>query len=189
MKGIDISEHNKYIDFQEVKNSGIDFVIIRMGWIGNKQNHTLDKYFEDYYQNAKKAGLKIGFYVYSYCKSLKAIQDGVIWTLAKIQGKQCDMPIFLDLEDESISNINKEDLTIQAKYFCETIELNSFKAGIYANKYWFTNKLNINQLISFKIWLAEWNNKNNHSANFKVDLWQYTSNGNVLGINRSCRYE
>ncbi len=53
IKGIDISEHNETIDFGKVKASGINFVIIRIGWIGNKNNHTLDKYFEENYSKAK----------------------------------------------------------------------------------------------------------------------------------------
>ena len=47
--GIDISEHNGYIDFAKLKQTAVEFVIIRIGWIGNKNNHTIDKYFEDYY--------------------------------------------------------------------------------------------------------------------------------------------
>lgn len=65
-KGIDVSEHNGTIDFAKVKNDGIEFVIIRIGWIGNKNNHTIDKKFEEFYSLARQAGLKIGFYVYSY---------------------------------------------------------------------------------------------------------------------------
>ena len=59
IKGIDVSEHNGIIDFAKVKNAGYKFVIIRLGWIGNKNNHTLDKNFKTNYFNAKYAGLKI----------------------------------------------------------------------------------------------------------------------------------
>ena len=59
VKGIDVSEHNGVIDFIKVKNAGYKFVIIRLGWIGNKNNNTLDKNFKTNYFNAKYAGLKI----------------------------------------------------------------------------------------------------------------------------------
>lgn len=73
-KVIDISQHQGYIDFAKVKADGIKDVIIRVGWIGNKNNHTLDTYFESYYKKAVEYGFNIGFYVYSYCTSLETLK-------------------------------------------------------------------------------------------------------------------
>lgn len=182
-KGIDISEHNGNIDFVKVKQNGIEFVIIRLGWVGNKNNHTIDKKFNDYYYKAKSTGLKIGFYVYSYCKSIEAIRSGADWVIDKLENKEFDLPIFLDLEDSSIIECGKENLTEQAIQFCTILQNLGFKSGIYANKDWFLNKLNINKLLNYKIWLAEWNGKDNHTLGFKVDLWQYSSDGKINGIN------
>lgn len=182
IKGIDISQHNGNIDFQKVKNDGIDFVIIRVGWIGNKQNHTLDTKFEEYYNQARQVGLKIGFYVYSYCKSVETIRQGIDWLLGKIENKKVDIGVFLDLEDNTIQEIGRETLTAQAKQFCEILEQLNYRAGIYANKYWFNNFLNIGELEKYLIWLAEWNGKENYTASFKVDIWQYTDKGQVSGI-------
>jgi GH25 family lysozyme M1 (1,4-beta-N-acetylmuramidase) len=182
MKIIDISEHNGTIDFTKVKQDGIDGVIIRVGWIGNKENHTIDKYFEQYYQDASKVGLKIGFYVYSYCKSQQAIVSGTNWFLNKIFNKQCDLACFLDLEDPTIEYLDKEELTRHAEIFCEMTENNLKKAGVYASEYWFKYKMYIDRLITYKIWLAKWVN-NTPKENFRYDLWQYTSDGKVNGIN------
>lgn len=179
-KGLDLSEHNGNIDFQAVKNSGIEFVILRIGWIGNKENHTLDKKFEEYYNSAKSVGLQIGVYVYNYCKSLEAIQSGTKWVIEKLKGKVLNYPVFLDMEDSTIKDC--QNLTLLCTEFCNMIQQTSYRAGIYANKNWFTNYLNINSLTNYCIWLAEWNGKENHTANFKVDLWQYTSSGKVNGI-------
>ena len=181
-KGIDISEHNGNIDFVKVKQNGIEFVIIRLGWVGNKNNHTIDKKFNEYYLQAKQAGLKIGFYVYSYCKSIEAIRSGADWVLDNLENKEFDLPIFLDLEDNSISYLLKEELTNQAIQFCKIIENWGYTAGVYATKNWFLNKLGINSLLNYKIWLAEWNNNENHSLGYKVDLWQYADNGKIDGI-------
>ena len=176
-KGIDISEHNGKIDFSKVKQDGIDFVIIRIGWIGNKNNHTIDKFFEENYKNAKVSGLKVGYYVYSYVENENSMNLAIEWIKKQIEGKTNEYPIFLDVEDSQISNLNKELLTNLCKIFC-----NNFKnSGIYASLDWFKNKLNVNELTNYKIWLAQWTT--NHSANFKVDLWQWTSKGKVNGIN------
>lgn len=178
-KGIDISEHNGSIDFTKVKNSGIEFVIIRIGWIGNKENHTLDKKFEEYYNNAKANGLKVGFYVYSYVENETAMLSAINWIRKQISGKIRELPIFLDVEDAQISKLSKDEQTNLCKYFCD----NFGNSGIYANLDWFKNKLNVNELTNYKIWLAQWTNAETHSADFKVDLWQYTSKGKIDGIN------
>ena len=178
IKGIDISEHNETIDFGKVKASGINFVIIRIGWIGNKNNHTLDKYFEENYSKAKYYGLKIGFYVYSYVESEEAMLSAINWVKNQISGKTHEYPIFLDVEDKQISGLSKELQTNLCKYFCDNFE----NSGVYANLDWFKNKLNVSELTNYKIWLAQWTSASMHSADFKVDLWQYSSKGKVDGI-------
>lgn len=182
MIGLDISEHNGYIDFTKLKREKpeIEFLIIRIGWIGNKNNHTLDTYFEDYYKRAKENGYKIGFYVYNYCNNLSAMQNACDWILHKIKGKPIEMPIFLDMEDSSIISSGKSMLTTMSKYFCNFFRNYGYDSGVYANKNWFTNYLDINSLLDYKIWLAEWNNK--ITFKYKVDLWQYTSKGKISGI-------
>lgn len=122
----------------------------------------------------------MGVYVYSYVESSVAMQSAINWVQAKLKGKTLDYPVFLDVEDEQISNLDKYTLTTLCKQFCKRIT--RFNAGVYANKNWFTNKLYIHELTDYKIWLAEWNGKENHTANFKVDLWQYSSKGQVDGI-------
>lgn len=179
---LDLSEHNGNINFSKVKGAGITGVILRVGWIGNKQNHTIDKKFEEYYRLAKENNFNIGFYVYSYCLSENAINEGIIWTYNHIKNKSFNLPLFLDLEDNAISNLSKENLTKQAILFCNYFKNKGYNSGVYASKHWFLNKLDINKLLDFKIWLAEWNGKNNHTLGYKVDLWQYTSKGIVNGI-------
>lgn len=178
LKGLDLSEHNGNIDFTKVKNSGISFVILRVGWIGNQENHTLDKKFIENYNNAKANGLKVGFYVYSYVENENAMLSAINWVKNQISGKTRELPIFLDVEDEQISGLSKENQTNLCKYFCDNFE----NSGVYANLDWFKNKLNVNDLTNYKIWLAQWTSASSHSADFRVDLWQYSSKGKVDGI-------
>ena len=177
--GIDVSEHNGDINWEEVKNE-VDFAIIRMGWIGNKENHTLDKYFIKNYNECKRLGIPLGVYVYSYVENANAMTSAINWIKGHLKNRNFEYPLFLDLEDEQIQSISKEDLTNLGIQFCNGFS--DIKTGIYANKNWFTNKLDVNKLNSYKIWLAEWNNKENHTAEFVVNLWQYSSKGRVTGI-------
>lgn len=175
-KILDLSEHNGEIDFLKVKEAGIKDVILRLGWIGNKENHTLDKKFETYYAKSKYYGFNIGIYVYSYCKTLKAIKSGCEWIKKNIKELNFNLPIFLDLEDETILGLSKTTLTNHAIYFCDYFK----NSGVYASKYWFETKLDTKKLEKYKIWLAEWNRKMTYKG--KVYMWQYTSKGKVSGI-------
>lgn len=102
--------------------------------------------------------------------------------MEQIKNKKANLPVFLDLEDKQIYNIGKNVLTSQAVEFCKMVQNKGFVAGVYASKYWFTNKLDINQLLDYKIWLAEWNGQDKHTFKYKVDLWQYTNKGHINGI-------
>lgn len=182
-KVIDVSQHNGTIDFERVKRQGINKVILRIGWIGNKNNHTLDTKFLENYNKAINAGFQIGIYVYSYCKSVEAIISGTNWVIKKLElfsAHKPTLPIFLDLEDITTNFLSKRELTDQALKFNEMITNAGFISGTYANLNWFNNKLYENELAKYKIWLAQYNNE--MTASFRVDLWQYSSNGKIDGI-------
>lgn len=186
MKIIDISENNGNIDFSKMKQENVQGIIIRVGWIGNKENHTLDKKFINNLTECKKYGIAYGLYVYSYCKNDVAMLSGSKWTenIIKVYNCKPTLPVFIDMEDNSTIACGKNSLTQQAITFCNYIKVKTgFNVGVYANLNWYRNYLDINKLQGYKIWLAEYNNKQKHSANFSVDLWQYSSKGCVTGIN------
>lgn len=174
-KVIDLSQHNGTVNFEKVKQAGISDVILRIGWIGNKHNHTKDTRFNEYYRLAKANGFNVGVYVYSYCENLTAIESGIEWVYNNLENKILELPVFLDLEDNQISHLSESELTRQALEFCEFFKSKGYESGVYASKFWFMGKIDVNSLLNYKIWLAEWNGKENHTCNFKVDLWQYTS--------------
>lgn len=136
------------------------------------------------FSGARIAGLNIGIYVYSYCNNLTALQSGTDWVINQLEKYKSwiNLPVFLDLEDISITNLNKTELTKQGLEFCKIIEGKGYKAGVYANKYWWQNKLEAGKFLDFKIWVAQYANISQPSVNFRVDLWQYTSTGKVEGI-------
>lgn len=181
---LDLSQHNGYVDFEKIKASGIDSVILRIGWIGNTNNHTMDSRFIQYYQGAKNNGFKVGCYVYNYCKNLDTLKNGIEWLIGKIKinNLKFELPVFLDMEDRTISACGKNLLTDMSVKFCEEITRNGLIAGVYANLNWWKLYLDVEKLKNYKIWLAQYTSKENHSANFKVDLWQFTECGKVTGI-------
>lgn len=180
-KGIDVSKHNGTIDFKKVKDSGIDFVIIRAGYGGSAP--VKDEKFEENYSNARTNGLFVGAYIYSYADTTSDIEYEKEAVINWLGGKHLDLPVFLDLEDEKTGKCSKEEITSFANEFCKYIEKNGYESGIYANKYWLLNKIDVNNLLAnvdVTIWLAEWNKEITYPGIYTI--WQYTSKGNVNGI-------
>lgn len=179
--GIDVSEWQGKIDWEVVKNK-VDFAVLRLGWIGNKNNHTIDKYFERNYTECKRLGIPVGVYVYCYSNSVETIKKGAEWTLGKLKDKALDLPVYIDMEDGSIASKGKDVLTDMCIAFNEIIEKAGYWAGVYANKNWFVNYLNKDVLSKkYTCWLAQYSEAYNLEMD-NIDIWQYSSSGKVDGI-------
>ena len=126
---VDISEFQQNIDFNKMKNDGIKAVIIRAGY--GRETSQKDTMFESHYRNAKEAGLKIGAYWYSYADSVDDAEKEAKACLECVENKYFDMPIYYDLEDNSIVKLGKAKLTEIAERFCETIKKSNYRAGVY----------------------------------------------------------
>ena len=137
MKGIDISEWQENINYSKLKEQGIEFAIIRLGY--GKQINQKDSMFETHFEGLKNAGIKVGAYLYSYAYVKEGAKLEAENTLEIIKGKQFDLPIFYDMEKSKQANLGKETLTTMANEWCRIIKNAGYKAGVYANLNWFKN--------------------------------------------------
>lgn len=180
--GCDVSEHNSDINWDIVK-SHIDFAILRIGWIGNKNNHTIDKKFERNYNECKRLGIPVGVYVYCYSNNEEAIKSGARWTLEKLNGKTLELPVYIDMEDNSIKGLGKDILTNLCIAFNTEIEKDRKWAGVYANRDWFNNYLNKEEIKRrYTTWIATYCAGTNKYEG-EYDMWQNSSDGHIDGIN------
>ena len=170
IKGIDISIYQQNIDFEKIKESGIEFVIIRAGF--GKVATQKDKSFENHYANAKKVGLKIGCYHFTYAKTVQEAEQEAEVFLEWIKDKTFEYPIYFDIEDISLQNLNKKLLTDITLRWCEKVQSAGYYVGIYANPDWFTGRLDLERLKGFDKWLAHWVAVPKWKNEFG-GLWQY----------------
>ncbi len=179
--GIDVSEHKGTINWDAVK-SQVSYAILRLGWIGNKNNHTLDKQFERNYSECKRLGIPVGVYVYCYCNNANTARQGAEWTLQKLNGKSLELPVYIDMEDSSIKGMGKGILTDVCIAFNSVIEGAGLWAGVYANLDWFNNYLYKDTIKSkYTTWIAHYTSGvNKHEGEY--DIWQNTSKGRINGI-------
>lgn len=175
MKGIDVSVYQGDIDFEQVKNSGVEFVIIRAG----VTTRTDDK-FEDNYRKAKEAGLHIGFYWYCYGETLEQISAEADACLNALEGKQFDFPIYIDLEESSQFNLGKEFCSNAIRTFCDKLEDNGYFAGFYTSTSFLNSVIDDDVKKKYVVWVADWRGYCGYDGDYGV--WQYGA-GYVPGIN------
>lgn len=181
--GIDVSDHQSIINWDLVKGN-IDFAILRLGWIGNKNNHTLDKQFERNYSECKRLGIPIGVYLYCYSSSEETAKAGANWTVEKLKGKTLELPVYIDMEDSSIANRGKDVLTNICIAFNSIIEANGRWAGVYANRNWFDNYLHKEEIKKrYTTWIAHYGLSGTDKYKGEYDIWQNSSSGKINGIN------
>lgn len=185
MKGIDVSENNGIIDWQAVKSSGVEFVIIRLGY-GN--NH-LDSRFYDNVNGALDSGLKIGVYYYSYALNEDMARHEAEFVIAVLRDcgltpDRLEMGVWFDMEDSDgykSSNYvtDSQEITNICSVFINTLWRDSYySTGLYASYDWLTNKIYVDQLGGCAIWVAQYNATCDYEH---ADIWQYTDSLNIGG--------
>lgn len=141
--------------------------------------------FEKHYQGLKKAGIKVGCYLYSYANKVAYGNLEAQNCLNFIRGKTFELPIFYDLEDKTTSILGKDNITKLAINFCNTIKKAGYEVGVYANLNWWNNYINLtelkNKITNINVWLAQWE-VSQPTAKFSYNYWQYTSNGVLDGV-------
>lgn len=181
--GIDVSSWNRDIDWKKVKNSGVSFVIIRVGFRGSSSGSLVeDLYFEKNIKGATEAGLNVGVYFFSQAITKAEAVEEASMVLDKIKNYKITYPVFIDTEPSGgrADSMSKAQRTEVCKAFCETIKKAGYDAGVYSSKNYFNNKLNVSELSSYKIWVAQYASACDYKG--KYDMWQFSSTGNISGI-------
>ena len=78
------------------------------------------------------------------------------------------------------NGLDKGTRTACVAAFCKTIANGGRKAGVYASKSWYNNKIDASAFSNYFIWVAQYNTTCNYKG--KYNMWQYSSKGSVPGI-------
>lgn len=188
--GIDVSYYQGNIDWKKVKNSGVEFVIIRVGYRGYGSAGTLveDPRFKTYLDGATKAGLKVGVYFYTQAITTAEAQEEAKFVLDRIKGYSLQMPVYYDIESVDYdtgrldsAGLSKAQKTALCIAFCDTIIKSGYSAGVYANYTWLNYYIDGAGLgRKYPIWLAHYTSNTNYDQ--RMDMWQYSGSGTVSGI-------
>lgn len=182
MIGIDVSRWQENIDFEKVKNAGVEFVIMRMGINSDiDKDISVDSYYANNINNARAAGLKVGVYVYTSAINKDMALEHAKWTLEILNGEKLDFPIAYDWENWSKFRkyqISIHDLDETFNTFAETLKNGGYDTMLYSSKFYLENIwINKNK---YPVWLAHYTNQTNYEGDYF--LWQMSNVGRVDGI-------
>lgn len=179
-KGIDVSRHQGTIDWQKVKDSGVEFAILRSSYGKEDKAKQTDSQFLTNYAAAKSVGMPIGCYHYSYATTVDEAKQEAEFFLDIVKGCSFEYPVCFDIEDTSQASLGKSLLSDIATTFCSTVQSAGYYVSIYASLDWLKNKLDYSKIKGYDIWLAQWSSTPTYTNSF--GMWQYSSTGSVDGI-------
>ncbi len=184
--GIDVSKWQGKIDWAKVAKdpAGIEFAIIRCGNRYSKTGDIVeDPYFKQNIEGAIKNGIKVGVYFYSQAITKAEAVEEASAALELVKGYNLQLPIYIDTEGSGgrADALTKQERTEILKTFCEVVKNAGYKPGVYSGAYWYKNHVIASEIEQYHIWVAQYNEELTYKGRY--DIWQYTSSGNVAGIN------
>lgn len=184
--GIDVSKWNGEIDWDKVKNAGVEFAIVRAGYRGSVSGSLVqDPRFEENMRGAQAAGIPTGVYFFTQAiNEVEAVEEASM-VLELLRKYKVEFPVFIDTEGAGgngrADGLDVETRTLVCEAFCRTIENAGYTAGVYGSRNWYNNRLETKRLDNYFIWLAEYRSVPLYQGYY--GMWQYTSKGKIDGIN------
>ncbi len=186
MRGIDVSKFQGTVDWQQVKDAGVEFVILRLGIRGYGTGELkMDERFRENYAGAVAAGLKVGVYFFSAAINEEEGLEEADFVLRALQDCIVEMPVVFDteliLDDEARTHdLTPDQITSITKAFCDRIRDNGYEPMIYSNAKRFSTVLHLEELEEYDKWLADYRQSPDYPYAFR--MWQFTEKGTVPGI-------
>ena len=184
--GIDVSEMQGAIDWEQVASDGIQFAFVRAGYRGTTEGGLFaDGRLSENLAGAADAGLQTGVYFYSQATSAEEAQEEADFVLDQLGGRKLDLPITFDHEKDTTvnargNNVDRDTLTAAALAFCQRIEQAGYRSMVYGNKVDIA-RMNLDSLGDRPVWFAEYNALQ-PSGQLDFALWQYSNTGSIAGI-------
>ena len=180
--GLDVSRWQGDINFQKVKDAGVEFVFIRVGsQRGVDGEYYIDPKFERNIKGFKEVGIPVGIYFYSYANSKANAKKEAKWIIEQLKPYKIDLPVVFDWENWSFyQEFNKSfyNLTQMANTYLNTIKKAGYEAMLYSSKN-YLEKIWLET--DYKIWLAHYTDQTTYQGDYYI--WQLCDNGRVPGIN------
>ncbi len=182
--GVDVSYYQGNIDWQQVKDAGFTFAIIRVGGRGYGEDGRLyaDTCAQQNYEGAKAAGLKVGAYFFSQAVSEMEAREEAWYAIELTSGWELDLPLVYDWEyvseDARTGYMEEYDKIRMTKAFFEVLESVGITPMAYVTP-WATDEYML-AVQDYPVWVVQYSEPMDFPYHFTY--WQYTNKGTVPGI-------
>lgn len=183
--GIDVSDHQGWIDWYQVADAGVSFAFVRIGYRGYSEGGLFaDEYAHYNLTTARSAGLQVGAYFYSQAVNEEEAAEEAAWCIDFLQEYEIDLPVVFDWEyvseEARTGAMDGDTLTRCAEVFCQMVEDAGYEAMVYFNPHLSTDYYDLLRLQQYPFWLAMYTAVMDYPH--RVDYWQYTDQGSLPGI-------
>lgn len=183
--GIDVSKWNEEIDWEKVKDAGIEYAIIRCGYRGASSGSlVIDPNFTENIEGAIAADIPVGVYFFTQAVTESEAVEEASMVIHLIAEYDVDYPVFLDSESAGgkgrADDLSVEQRTTVHNAFLQTIAAAGYETGVYGSRNWLEKQLDMERLSDYNTWLAEYTEAPGYPEYYHI--WQYTSKGTVPGI-------
>ncbi len=186
-EGIDVSSYSGDIDWKKVKESGIDFAMIRVGGRGYGDSGEMytDERALEYINGAKAEGIKVGAYFFSQAINTEEAIEEADYVKTILGDIKLDYPVAYDWEiikddDARTDNVSASQATECARAFCDRVKENGYTPILYSPSRELYFKYDLSRLADIDIWYCEYANV--PTFYYEFSMWQYSATGSVDGI-------
>lgn len=188
-KGIDVSKYQGKINWNAVRDEGIEYAFIRLGLRGYESGKlVLDEFYDANMKGANEAGVGAGVYFFTQAVTVEEAQEEAAFVIEHLAGYDVTCPVVFDVERISggkgrADQITKEERTAITIAFCEAVKAAGYTPMIYGNVICFTQLLDMTRLNDYEKWYAFYDDY--MYMPYDVSCWQYTEKGRVDGISNN----
>lgn len=193
MKGIDVAKYQGNVDWNKVKNSGVEFAILKVIEVVDGQC-VVEKCFNQNYAGAQENNIPLCVYNYSYATTVERAISDANKVVSIIKGKNIEY-VWLDIEDKSQMNLGMTLIEIINAYK-NIIESAGYKFGVYTGLSFYNTLIKpFHDFVDCPFWIARYPSGNQQMEFEEMPRedkkpsilhllwgWQYTSKGKVDGI-------
>lgn len=184
--GIDVSQYQGKIDWEQVKKDGVEFAIIRLGYGMNLEKQD-DAYAIYNMTECERLNIPYGVYMFSYATEVggtKGVVSEIAHTLRLLQGRNPSVGVYIDVEQDSYKNANPVPSGATVSSIClkfnKQLTAAGYKTGTYTNTYFYDKMVTNDELDNYIKWVAEYSDSCTYRKPYL--MWQYSSKGSVAGI-------
>lgn len=186
--GVDLSYHQENVNWDELSESGIEFVMLRCGYRGYSEGGLVkDEKFDEYARACNERDIPLGVYFFTQAVSVEEAEREAEFTLELIKDYKISYPVAIDTEyvsdSEARTNLEEIDEDLRSRMciaFCEKIKEAGYYPMIYASENWIRRELDFEALQEYDFWAPQYLEENDFMYDFTI--WQYTERGFIKGV-------